>query len=199
MIKNIVYDLGNVLVTFDPHSFLNELIQSKEKEQKIYDFYFKSDKWILYDQGIYSTKDLKEMGIQMFPELRKEIEIVLDLWIEYVKPIPENIECLSFFSNYQQFIISDIPESNYLYLKTNYDFLNQVNGGIFSYQEKIVKPNKKMFTRLLEKYKIKAHECVFIDDKLENVQAAQSLGFYGIHLKHPLTLKKQLEEFLHEM
>lgn len=199
MIKNIVYDLGNVLVTFDPKSFLNEMIHDKEKEQKIYEFYFKSDKWILYDQGIYSTHDLKEMGIQVFPELKKEIEIVLDLWIEYVKPIPENMKCLSYFSNYQQFIISDIPESNYVYLKTNYDFLNQVNGGIFSYQEKIVKPDKKMFTRLLEKYKIKAHECVFIDDKLENVQAAQSLGFYGIHLKHPLTLKKQLEEFLHEM
>ena len=56
-----------------------------------------------------------------------------------------------------------------------------------------------MFTRLLEKYKINPQECVFIDDKYENIKTALDLGFKGIHLKDPKDLKKKLEEVLYEM
>lgn len=199
MIKNIVFDLGNVLVTFDPKSFLKDLIHNKKIEEDLYSFYFHSDLWILYDQGSYSNEDMIQKGIQIYPQYEKYIRSVIERWVEYVIPIVDNIQLLDLYTNYSLYIISDIPQYNYDYLNEHYSFLKKVNGGIYSYQEKVCKPNKKMFTRLLEKYKINPQECVFIDDKYENIKTALDLGFKGIHLKDPKDLKKKLEEVLYEM
>ena len=199
MIKNIVFDLGNVLVTFDPKSFLKDLIHNKKIEEDLYSFYFHSDLWILYDQGSYSNEDMIQKGIQIYPQYEKYIRSVIERWVEYVIPIVDNIQLLDLYTNYSLYIISDIPQYNYDYLNEHYSFLQKVNGGIYSYQEKVSKPNKKMFTRLLEKYKINPQECVFIDDKYENIKTALDLGFKGIHLKDPKDLKKKLEEVLYEM
>ena len=199
MIKNIVFDLGNVLVTFDPKSFLKDLIHNKKIEEDLYSFYFHSDLWILYYQGSYSNEDMIQKGIQIYPQYEKYIRSVIERWVEYVIPIVDNIQLLDLYTNYSLYIISDIPQYNYDYLNEHYSFLQKVNGGIYSYQEKVSKPNKKMFTRLLEKYKINPQECVFIDDKYENIKTALDLGFKGIHLKDPKDLKKKLEEVLYEM
>ena len=199
MIKNIVFDLGNVLVTFDPKSFLKDLIHNKKIEEDLYSFYFHSDLWILYDQGSYSNEDMIQKGIQIYPQYEKYIRSVIERWVEYVIPIVDNIQLLDLYTNYSLYIISDIPQYNYDYLNEHYSFLQKVNGGIYSYKEKVCKPNKKMFTRLLEKYKINPQECVFIDDKYENIKTALDLGFKGIHLKDPKDLKKKLEEVLYEM
>ena len=196
MIKNIVFDLGNVLVQFNPKAFLNEMIHDELIEKQLYSFYFESNLWQIYDQGILTNEQMIQKGIQTYPQYEQWIRKLMNEWVEYVIPIQENLEYINSLQQYNQYIVSDIPEYNYL-LET-FNFL-KTRKGIYSFQEKIVKPNKKMFTQLEEKYKINPRESVFIDDKIENVQAAMQVGFYGIHLKQPLNLKNELEEFLHEM
>ncbi|MDD7281826.1 HAD-IA family hydrolase [Floccifex sp.] len=198
MIKNIVFDLGNVLVQFNPKAFLNEMIHDELIEKQLYSFYFESNLWQIYDQGILTNEQMIQKGIQTYPQYEQWIRKLMNEWVEYVIPIQENLEYINSLQQYNQYIVSDIPEYNYLYLMENFNFL-KTRKGIYSFQEKIVKPNKKMFTQLEEKYKINPRESVFIDDKIENVQAAMQVGFYGIHLKQPLNLKNELEEFLHEM
>ena len=134
MIKNIVFDLGNVLVTFDPKSFLKDLIHNKKIEEDLYSFYFHSDLWILYDQGSYSNEDMIQKGIQIYPQYEKYIRSVIERWVEYVIPIVDNIQLLDLYTNYSLYIISDIPQYNYDYLNKHYSFLQKVNGGIYSYQ-----------------------------------------------------------------
>ena len=123
MIKNIVFDLGNVLVTFDPKSFLKDLIHNKKIEEDLYSFYFHSDLWILYDQGSYSNEDMIQKGIQIYPQYEKYIRSVIERWVEYVIPIVDNIQLLDLYTNYSLYIISDIPQYNYDYLNKHYSFL----------------------------------------------------------------------------
>ena len=72
------------------------------------------------------------------------------------------------------------------------DFLPYTDGGILSYLDKVIKPEKEIYDLLLSRYELKAEECVFLDDTLKNVEAARKYGFYGICFK----TKEQAEEEL---
>ena len=62
------------------------------------------------------------------------------------------------------------------------DFLPMMDGGVFSYEEKLIKPDHKIYQRIVEKYSLNAEECVFLDDTKANVEAAIACGFNGIHV-----------------
>ena len=74
MIKNIVFDLGNVLVTFDPKSFLHDILHNKELEDKVYQFYFQGNLWNLYDMDVLTHEDMIQKGIEAFPDHKAEIK-----------------------------------------------------------------------------------------------------------------------------
>ena len=97
---------------------------------------------------------------------------------------------------YGLYIISNYAE--YMFKKTKHklQFLSYLDGAIFSYQHKVIKPNKVIYEVLLNKYKLKAEECVFIDDRLENVEGAKALGFKGIQFKNYEQASTQLNTLL---
>ena len=96
-------------------------------------------------------------------------------------------------------MLSNIPKDNYDYFFQTYDLHTYLVGGVYSYQEKLIKPDPEIFKILLNKYNLKANECLFIDDKLENIESAKTLGFHVIHLTNPLDLRNKIEEKLYEM
>lgn len=201
MIKNIVFDIGNVLATFKPKVFLHEVLQDPILEEKVYERVFSdSDLWNLYDQGIYEAKDVIEIASKNAPEIKKEIELVLTNWVQYVLPISSSMDVIKKYKDrYSLFILSNIPRDNYEYIYSHYDYMHEVKGGIYSYQYKMIKPDTRLFQVLLQKYELHAEECLFIDDKLENVESAKSLGFHTIHLMDHTQLPKILEGYLNEM
>ena len=200
MIKNIIFDLGNVLVTFQPHTFLNDLIHDEKIENQLFEIYFQRGWWHLYDQGLYSTEDMIQKGIDIYPQYESYIRLMMKKWVEYVIPIPQNIQVLMNVKNdFDVYILSNIPKDDHMYLEQNYDFMKEVKGAIYSYQEKLIKPDKKIFTLLCEKYTINPRECLFIDDKEENIQSAMELGFHTIHLTNAFDLETKLKEFIYEV
>ena len=76
------------------------------------------------------------------------------------------------------------------------DFLQYMDGTVFSYQYQIIKPDVRIYEQLLKNYDLRAEECVFIDDKAENVEAAKAAGYQGIVFTDYETVKEQLEEIL---
>ena len=71
-----------------------------------------------------------------------------------------------------------------------------MDGVIVSYQYKVMKPDRSIYEILLNKYKLKAEECVFIDDRVENVEGAKKIGFYGIHFQSFEQASAELNELL---
>lgn len=200
MVKNIIFDIGNVLATFQPKVFLRELFQDEAIVEQLYKTFF-TKWWHLYDQGIYSIQDLIDMGSLQLPMYTKEIVHMMSVWPQYVRPIQSSMNAIQELQKqgYDTYILSNIPKESYVYLKEHYDFIDWMKGGIYSYQDRVIKPDEKIYRLLLDRYGLKADECLFIDDKKENIESAEKLGFQGIVLKDPKDLMWCIKERLNEV
>lgn len=197
MLKNIVFDLGNVLVKFDS----NELIYSffHERQEEVKSFYFDS-LWDAYDQGLYSVEEMIEKGVKQFPELELSIKKLMYHWTEFVIPLKDNVAYIKDLKRlgYNVYILSNIPEDDTKYLRSCGVFDN-IDGGIFSYEYKKIKPDPEIFHILLKKYDLKASECLFLDDRKDNVFAAKQLGFETIEVKDSSKVIDLIKEKISEV
>lgn len=129
MLKNIVFDLGNVLVKFDS----NELIYSffNKRQEEVKSFYFDS-LWNEYDQGLYSVEEMIEKGVKQFPELELCIKKLMYHWTEFVIPLKDNVAFIKDLKRlgYNVYILSNIPEDDTKYLRSLGVFDN-IDGGVF--------------------------------------------------------------------
>lgn len=200
MVKNIVFDIGNVLATFKPKDFLMDIFKDAKLADQFFEVFF-TKLWHEYDQGLYTKEQMIQKGLQKMPDQKEKIKNMMDVWTSYVVGIQKNIDLIHIYQKkgYKVYILSNIPEDSYIYLKEHYNFIDQVDGGIYSYQHKLIKPDVKIFEVLLDQYDLKANECIFIDDKKENIRAAERLGFYTIWLKDHAKLATLLKENLNEV
>lgn len=197
MLKNIVFDLGNVLVKFDS----NELIYSffNERQEEVKSFYFDS-LWNEYDQGLYSVEEMIEKGVKQFPELELSIKKLMYHWTEFVIPLKDNVAYIKDLKRlgYNVYILSNIPEDDTKYLRSLGVF-DTIDGGVFSYEYKKIKPDPEIFHILLEKYNLKTSECLFLDDRKDNVVAASNLGFKTIEVKDSSKVIDLIKEKISEV
>lgn len=197
MLKNIVFDLGNVLVKFDS----NELIYCffNERQEEVKSFYFDS-LWNEYDQGLYSVEEMIEKGVKQFPELELNIKELMYHWTEFVIPLKDNVAYIKELKTlgYNVYILSNIPEDDTKYLRSCGVFDN-IDGGVFSYEYKKIKPDPEIFHILLKKYDLKASECLFLDDRKDNVVAASNLGFETIEVKDSSKVIDLIKEKISEV
>lgn len=197
MLKNMVFDLGNVLVKFDS----NELIYSffNERQEEVKSFYFDS-LWNEYDQGLYSVEEMIEKGVKQFPELELSIKKLMYHWTEFVIPLKDNVAFIKDLKRlgYNVYILSNIPEDDTKYLRSCGVFDN-IDGGVFSYEYKKIKPDPEIFHILLKKYDLKASECLFLDDRKDNVVVASNLGFETIEVKDSSKVIDLIKEKISEV
>ena len=198
MIKNIVFDLGNVLVTFDPKSFLHDILNNKELEDKVYQFYFQGNLWNLYDMDTLTHEDMIQKGIEAFPDHQEEIEKVMNDWVLYVTDIKENTVLIPLLKQkgYSVYILSNLPEYNYKYLLNHAPFMKEADGALYSFEVRKGKPDLEFFQLFLNRYSLNSQECLFIDDKRDNVAAACSLEFHAIRLGNPYWLEDEISTIL---
>ena len=113
-----------------------------------------------------------------------EVQGVLDDWMHILRPRLRMLELVRRLKNhgYCVYYLSNIPQ-DVLELLTERGVLAQFDGGVASCEVQVNKPDPQIYKALLKKYQLKASECIFIDDRLENVQAAFALGFAGIQMK----------------
>ena len=186
MYKNIIFDLGGVMVDFDPRSYLVDRFCNAEVEEKVAQLTFDSEEWKQLDAGLITRT---EANLKMLARAREygcafEVQGVLDDWMHILRPRLRMLELVRRLKNhgYCVYYLSNIPQ-DVLELLTERGVLAQFDGGVASCEVQVNKPDPQIYKALLKKYQLKASECVFIDDRLENVQAAFALGFAGIQMK----------------
>ena len=186
MYKSIVFDLGGVMIDFDPKSYLVDRLCNAEMEEKVYDLTFGSEEWKLLDAGQISRY---EGNSRMLKRAQAagcgfEVQGVLDDWVHILRPRHRMQELVRRMKShgYCVYYLSNMPQ-DILDMLREHGVLDQFDGGVASCEVHINKPDARIYQALLDKYQLKAEECVFIDDRLENVQAAFALGFAGIQMK----------------
>lgn len=153
----LIFDLGGVLVSFDAKKML--------AEKGLCNYYDKlfPDLWNEYDRGCIVEKDM----VADYPEL----EDLMAHWTDFLNPLAladVHFDC-------PVYILSNLPEKAYCRVK-ELGILDGVSGGVFSFQEGLIKPEKEIYTRLLERYDLDPSHGLMIDDRLENVIAARACG-----------------------
>ena len=186
MYKNIIFDLGGVMVDFDPHRYLIDLFGNRGLEEEVYDLTFGSREWRLLDAGRITRREANERMLQRARAVGRgfEVEGVLDDWMSMLRPRRRMQELVQRLKNhgYSVYYLSNIPQ-DVLELFQTRGVLDNFDGGVASCEVHINKPDPRIYQALLDKYSLRASECVFIDDNLANVQAAFALGFAGIQMK----------------
>ena len=186
MYKSIVFDLGGVMVDFAPRAYLVDRICNAEIEEQVYDLTFGSKEWKQLDAGLVSRFDGNQAMLRNAKAAGREFEVqgVLDDWLHILRPRHRMEELVRRLKShgYCVYYLSNIPQ-DVLDLLRDRGVLDGFDGGVASCEVHINKPDPKIYKALLDKYSLKAAECVFIDDRLENVQAAFALGFAGIQMK----------------
>lgn len=198
MIKNVVFDIGNVLAGFVWEDFFLSFGYSKEIFEKLSDATVRSPFWNEMDRGKLSDEELLERFIKNDPSIEKEIREVFenveniiqryDYAIPWIRELKEK--------GYRIYVISNFSRKAHAECRKALDFLEEIDGGILSYQVELIKPAPEIYRLLCNKYHLEAGECVFIDDLPENVEAARKEGMKGVVFESLNQAKWELEEIL---
>ena len=182
MIKNIIFDIGNVLMPFQYRSFYESFGYEEEVVDRLAKATAQSPDWNELDKGVLSYEEVLERFIRNDPQLegiiRKvfvDLHGILDLYDyteSWIRQLKEAGYGVYYLSNFFQKADEDC--------KDLMGFLELMDGGILSYKDKVTKPDRKIYELLLERYGLKAEECVFLDDTKKNIDGARAVGIQGI-------------------
>ena len=192
--KNIIFDIGNVLLEFKPFEFLLKHYDKKTMEDLMV-IIFSSDEWIEMDLGTMSVEEVKARFIDRNPHYEKEIHYVLDHWSEMLTPIEDNVQFVKVLKEkgYRLYLLSNFPIVAFKEVFNKYDFFRYFDGMIISAYEHVIKPDERIYNLLLDRYHLNPGECLFIDDMEANVLAAESLGIKTICLSYKVNLEEKLK------
>lgn len=191
MIQNVIFDIGNVLVDFQPIPYFQQLLPNSDMKM-ICPLIFDTI-WEKIDEGLLTCEQAKLRHIEKYPQYTKEIEFIYTHWKEMMTLKEDTYAYLKQCQqhHYKVFLLSNIGAESHRYLRERFAFFNDVDGAVLSYRHYCIKPDIKIYKLLLERYQLCANECVFFDDNMLNIQSACSLGMKGICFKSCTQAKKE--------
>lgn len=197
MLKNIIFDVGDVLLEYRWKDMLCDYGLEESEAERVGNLMFNDELWHVLDLGIKTDRE------------------VID---EYKKKYPKDAEVIEWFITHGEYMHVQRPDVWYrvhllkkkgyrIYLLSNYSknlfnkhtrgatFLDEIDGKVVSYEINVAKPDKGIYMYLLNKYSLNPSECIFFDDRLENIKAAEELGIKSIHV----TSKEKLIEEINKL
>ena len=194
MIKNIVFDIGNVLTDFRLMEFLHDKGLDGEMAKRVIMATVKTPYWDEFDKGAISEEEAMYAFAKGAPDIAEEIHKAFDDISNMVVPRDYAIPFLKELkaAGYHVYYLSNFSKKAYDECRESLSFLEEMEGGMMSFQEYIVKPNPVMYYRFLKRFSLVPEECVFLDDTPGNVTAAIESGMQGL----VFTTKEQAVEDL---
>ena len=198
MVKNIVFDLGNVLISFKPSEYFDKNNYPEAIKAKILTDIFASDEWLMLDNGDITTVDAIDAIAKRSSLNRDEIAHIFNLRTDLMFPLDPNVRLLPALKKrgFKLYYLSNFPLDIFDEVSSGYFFFKHFEGGLISAEAKFSKPDPGIYKILFEKYSILPEESLFIDDNEINVRAAEALGMKGIFTNGSLEISKEIEEAL---
>ena len=195
MIKNIIFDIGRVLADFRWKETLINLGINKGDLTELSNATVKSPFWGEFDRSAESDEDILLHFIENAPSQETNIRLAWDHIADMIHCYPYTHAWLQELkaAGYQRYYLSNYPRRTYEVTKDEIGFIREMEGGLFSFDVQLIKPEEDIYLELLNKYGLEAEECVFLDDKAVNVKAAEQLGMAGIVFRSKEQAVKELK------
>ena len=193
-----LFDLGGVFFDWDPKFFFTKIISDKDEM----DFFLTkvcNDEWNLAQDSGRSIEDGEKDIIKKFPEYenlirqyypnhRKMIKGIFQSSVDILIKLKQN--------NYECFVLSNWSAETFIDIPKEFKFMNNFDGLLISGEDKLVKPDPKIYLLAMDRFNLDPQNTVFIDDKLVNINAAKKLGFQTIHLTNPNIIESEINKFI---
>lgn len=196
MYKNIIFDLGGVVVDFNPKDFLMDRFMNKRAEDIVYDLTFGSKEWQDLDRGTLTRAAANRIMLENAAHVGRtfEVQTVIDEWegILRTKKTTVKTMCKLKLAGYRLYYLSNIAADVMHGNIEKRDFFPLFDGGIASCDVQLLKPEPQIYTLLMQTCNLAYDESIFVDDNRQNAQAAYNLGITGILYKNPKSFARAL-------
>lgn len=195
MIDTIIFDFGGVLVDWNPRYVYRDYFQDDEKMEWFL-ANICTDEWNIEQDRGRSLAEATELLVAQHPDWEKEIRMYYGQWETMMKDaIYETVDILfELKKKYKMYGLTNWSAETFPIALDRFEFFQVFEGILVSGEEKLIKPDEKIFERMMEKFDLKPENCLFIDDTAKNVEASRKFGIETIHFKNPDDLRKELEE-----
>ena len=197
MIKNVIFDLGKVLINNDPREYLRKYGYDEEKYQALLDAIWTDSLWGDMDVAKYeSFKDIIEIYVDKHKELEPELRrFFAEDWMALYVTYDDTVKFYNevYEQGYDIYLLTNFSKDGYEYISNKFDFFKKAKGAVVSSYLKIAKPDIRIYKYLLDTYNLNPDECVFIDDSVANIKSAKELGIHGIVYTDIEELRKEFD------
>ena len=196
-IKNIIFDLGGVLVDWNPEYVYLDVFKGYRKKMKWFFDEVCTFDWNENQDAGYPLAQATEDRIKLFPQYEECIRVFYVRWEEMLGgPIEGTVKLLKALvanPDYRVLALTNWSAETFPVALKKFEFLHWFEGIVVSGTEKTRKPFADIYQITLDRYALNASDSLFIDDNLRNIEAAQALGIQTIHFKNPDQLQEALQ------
>ena len=196
-IDTIIFDLGGVLVDWNPKYLYEKIFDSQEEVEWFLNNVCTSD-WNIEQDAGRTIEEANALKIAEFPDYEKFINMFYERWDEmFSGPIQESVKIqqkLIADKNYKVYALTNWSAEKWELGKQLFSFFNDFEGVVVSGQENTRKPFDDIYQLILKRYSIIPENSVFIDDNFENTLGFSRNGIHSIHFKSPEQLKSDLKK-----
>lgn len=180
--KNIIFDIGSVLIGYRWRDMCLDAGWDEEKADKVGRAFFLNPLWPDFDAGIVGTKELLASVAKEYPGLEEDARFFITGGKKMTVERPEVWKLAEKLKEkgYRIYLLSNYSEELFTVHTEGLPFLDFADGRVISYEIHEIKPNPAIYEYLLQKYQLKAEECLFFDDRPENTEAARKLGMEAV-------------------
>jgi 2-haloacid dehalogenase len=197
MIDTVIFDLGGVLIDWNPVYLYNKLITDPEKQAYFFDQICTSDWNEMQDAGRTLAEGTADR-IAAFPEWAPMITAYYDRWTEMlggaIEPTVEIFNQLRSNPQLKLYALTNWSHETFPIAKQHFEFLHRFDGVLVSGEEKTRKPFRRIYQLMNERFSIEPSKALFIDDNLRNIIGAREVGWDCIHFTDAATLASALKE-----
>lgn len=196
MIKNIVFDIGNVLVDFRLKEFLAEKGFDAPMIKRLLKASVMSPYWEQFERADITEEEAMRAFVSLDPEIEEELNkafsniqgmlTIREYAVSWIRSLKE--------AGFRVYYLSNYSKKAYDECRDSLAFMKYTDGGFLSFQQRMTKPDPQMYTRFLEHFRLVPQESVFIDDTEQNVAVAERMGFRGIVFRSYEDAIKRLKE-----
>lgn len=197
-INTIIFDLGGVLIDWNPEYVFREVIPDAERRRYFFE-HICTHEWNVEQDAGRPLAEATELLVNEHPEWESEIRAYYGRWEDMLGgPIHETVDLLRELRDREEhrlLALTNWSGETFPVALSKYDFLHWFEGIVVSGNEKTRKPFADIYEILLDRYEVNPEQAVFIDDSLKNVEGAESVGINGIHFQGTAQLRETLKEW----
>ena len=197
-VKKFLFDLGNVFFDWNPERILKPIFNDDERMN----FFIKNISFPLLDTrcdaGITIEAAVND-AVKQFPDFEKEIKLyypnhgnMVGGFFQKTVDVFYKVKNL----NYPCYVLSNWSAETYEGMEETFPFLKDFDGKIISGRDFLIKPDPAIYELAISRFDLVPQETLFIDDRLDNIQAAQNLNFQTIHLTDPSLIQELIEPYI---